>query len=64
MMFADRENIETRRIGKLRCRKDLRQALLGADRVARLRFRHKVAKRIEPQFECHTHRIAASLVTA
>ena len=48
MMFADRENIETRRIGKLRCRKDLRQALLGAWP----RFRHKVAERIEPQFEC------------
>jgi hypothetical protein len=43
MMFADREYIETRRIGKLCCCKNLRQALLGADRLACLRFRHKVA---------------------
>ena len=48
MMFTDRENIESRLIGKLRCRKDLRQPLLGADRLGRLRFRHKIAKREEP----------------
>jgi hypothetical protein len=64
MMFADRENIETRRIGKLRCRKDFRHALLCADSLARLRFRHKVAERIEPQLECRIHRIAASLLIA
>ena len=63
-MFADRENVETRRIGKLRCRKDLRQALLRADRIARLRLRHKVAERVEPQLECRIHRIAASLPIA
>jgi hypothetical protein len=34
MMFANRENIETRHVCKLRRREELRQALLGADRVA------------------------------
>jgi len=62
MMLADRKDIETRRIGKLRCRKNLRQALLRADRLARLHVRHKVAERIESQFERRFHRIDASLV--
>src|SRR6202451_804484 len=63
MMFANCENVEARRICKLRCREDLRQALLGADRIARLRFRHEVAERIEPQLECPIHRIAAYLLS-
>jgi hypothetical protein len=58
MMFADREDIETRRVGKLRGLKDFLKPLLGADRLARRRARHQVAERIEPQLECH--RIAAS----
>jgi hypothetical protein len=64
MMFANRENVETGRVCKLRSRQDLRQALPGADRVARPRFRHEVAERIEPQLECRIHRIAASLLIA
>jgi hypothetical protein len=63
MMFANRENIETRHVCKLRCREDLGQALLGADRSARLRFRHEVAERIEPQIEYRIHRIAAYLLS-
>jgi hypothetical protein len=58
MMFADREDIETRRVGKFCCLKDLLKPLLGADRLARRRVRHQVAECVEPQLECHW--IAAS----
>ena len=57
-MFADREDIETRRIGKLRGREDSRKPLLGADRLAAVRIRHQVAERLEPQLNA----IAASLL--
>ncbi len=51
MMFAYAENVETRRISKLRCSEDLSQALLGANCLARLGVRRELSESIKSQLE-------------